>query len=89
MKIEDTYSPIIHRVNQAICQRAVYPDEEVKPPSEILTKWSNPPSKLVAKATSELQTLIDVADVKKGTFFSAVLKHFAKDLMANIHISPS
>jgi len=79
MKIEDTYSPIIHRVNQAICQRAVYPDEEVKPP----------PSKLVAKATSELQTLIDVADVKKGTFFSAVLKHFAKDLMANIHISPS
>lgn len=34
--IEDTYSPMIHRVNQAIHQRATQPGDPVGPPAEML-----------------------------------------------------
>jgi ATP-dependent DNA helicase 2 subunit 2 len=66
MIIEETFNPYIHRVTDAICQRAMYPDEEIAPPAEILTKWSNPPSKLVSKAMPELQRLVNVMNVKPG-----------------------
>jgi ATP-dependent DNA helicase 2 subunit 2 len=33
--IEETYSPMVHRLNQAIRQRAVHPDAPVIPPSEL------------------------------------------------------
>jgi ATP-dependent DNA helicase 2 subunit 2 len=35
MPIEETYSPMIHRVNQAIRQRAVHPSDAINPPSEM------------------------------------------------------
>jgi ATP-dependent DNA helicase 2 subunit 2 len=68
MPIEDTYSPAIHRINQAIRTRAVQPDKPIDPPAEILIKWSNPPQELIKKATPELQKLIEAADVKRGNF---------------------
>ena len=62
----ETYSPILHRLDQAIRWRAVYPDEPIPPPYEILTRYSKPPEELVAKSKRRLQKLIAVADVKKG-----------------------
>lgn len=35
MIIEETFTPIIHRVNQAIRQRAMYPDDPIGPPAEM------------------------------------------------------
>jgi ATP-dependent DNA helicase 2 subunit 2 len=35
MQIEDTYSPIIHRINQAIRHRAIYGNEPITPASEM------------------------------------------------------
>ncbi|KUJ20967.1 SPOC domain-like protein [Mollisia scopiformis] len=64
MKIEDTYSPIVHRILQAIRQRAIY-GGPVEPPAEILTKWSEPPAELAMKSTGRLEKLISVADVRK------------------------
>lgn len=75
MKIDETYSPIIHRIKEAICQRAVYPDEKIGPPPEILTKWSNPPSDLVSKALSELKKLIETAHVQKGVWSYFISSH--------------
>ena len=66
MPIEETYSPILHRINQGIRRRATHPTEPVAPPADILIKYSHPPPKLVSKAASELNTLIEVASVKKG-----------------------
>jgi ATP-dependent DNA helicase 2 subunit 2 len=66
MAIEDTYSPIVHRVNQAVKQRAIKPNEKVLPPAEILVKYSNPPEDLLEKSTAQLKRLIAIADVKKG-----------------------
>ncbi|KAI9645932.1 ATP-dependent DNA helicase yku80 [Ciborinia camelliae] len=65
MAIEDTYSPVLHRISQAIRRRAVKPNEGVLPPANILTKWSHPPSELVDQSRTELETLIARADVKK------------------------
>jgi hypothetical protein len=68
MAIEDTYNPLVHRMNQAIKRRAVQPDEPIPLPAKILIKYSNPPSELVSDSTKELSTLVKVADVKKGMF---------------------
>ncbi|KAM3077292.1 ATP-dependent DNA helicase yku80 [Clarireedia jacksonii] len=65
MTIEDTYSPVLHRINQAIRRRAVKPDEGVTPPAEILTKWANPPPELVSQSKVSLERLVKAADLKK------------------------
>jgi ATP-dependent DNA helicase 2 subunit 2 len=66
MKIEDTFTPTVHRVNQAIRQRAMQPGEPIGPPAEVLTKWSNPPIELVENAKRELQKVKEIADIKTG-----------------------
>ncbi|ESZ98043.1 hypothetical protein SBOR_1574 [Sclerotinia borealis F-4128] len=65
MAIEDTYSPVLHRISQAIRRRAVKPGEGVLPPPDVLTKWSHPPAELVQKSSNKLEKLIEIADVKK------------------------
>lgn len=66
MSIDDTYSPMLHRLNQAIRNKAVRPDEPIGPPAEILIKYSNPPSELVSDSAQQLSNLVKAADVKKG-----------------------
>lgn len=56
-------------MNQVIRARAVHPDQPIEPPAEILLRFSKPPPKLLNKAKSEIQSLIEVADVKKGKFY--------------------
>lgn len=68
MTIDETYSPLLHRINQAVSRRAVHPDEPVQPPAEVLLKWSKPPEELVKASQKELNRLIAAADVKKGIF---------------------
>ncbi|KAM0155016.1 hypothetical protein ACHAQE_006997 [Botrytis cinerea] len=65
MAIEDTYSPVLHRISQAIRRRAVKPDEGIPPPPDVLTKWSHPPTELVEKSSGQIEKLIRIADVKK------------------------
>lgn len=67
MPIEDTYSPVLHRLNQAIRRRGIQPDEPVGPPADILTKYSTPPAELVSEAAPQLKKLVTAADVKKGS----------------------
>jgi ATP-dependent DNA helicase 2 subunit 2 len=66
MAVEDTYSPIVHRINQAVKLRAIRPNERVQPPAESLVKFSHPPEDLVNESASQLKRLIAAADVKKG-----------------------
>jgi ATP-dependent DNA helicase 2 subunit 2 len=67
-QIEDSYSPIVHRVNQAIRFRAAHPDLPFEGHiSAALTRFSHPPEKLVDDASNEIGALIGAAGVKKGT----------------------
>lgn len=63
--IDELYNPIIHRMNQAIRARAVDPDRPIEPPAEILLRFSRPPEGLLKKAKPEIDSLIEVAEVKK------------------------
>ena len=66
MPITDTYSPVLHRIDQAVRWRAVHPNEPIPPVYDILTKYSKPPEQLVAKAKRQLEKLVVAADIKKG-----------------------
>lgn len=63
--MEDTYSPLVHRIQQILRWRAVHPTEPLPPPYEILLKYTNPPGELYKKAQSALESVIKSADVKK------------------------
>ena len=65
MTMTDTYSPVLHRIDQAVRWRAVHPTEPIPPPYEILTRYSTPPEELVAGAKKKLEKLIAAANVKK------------------------
>ncbi|OTB08356.1 hypothetical protein M426DRAFT_316979 [Hypoxylon sp. CI-4A] len=63
--VEDVYCPPLHRINQVVRHRAIYPDQPLPPIAPILLKYSNPPEDLLIKAKSKLQDLIAEANVKK------------------------
>ena len=65
MPMSDTYSPVLHRIDQAVRWRAVHPTEPVPPPYEILTRYQHPPNTLLAKSKRQLEAVKVVADVKK------------------------
>ena len=66
----DTYSPALHRIDQAVRWRAIHPDEPVPPPYEILIRYSKPPEALVERSKRQLEDLVNAADVKKGEISS-------------------
>ncbi|KAF2476883.1 SPOC domain-like protein [Lindgomyces ingoldianus] len=66
MKFEDTYSPLLHRINHIIRWRATHPTSPSLPaPPQILTKYSAPPPSLLDRASPQLAALKAAADVKK------------------------
>jgi ATP-dependent DNA helicase 2 subunit 2 len=62
--LDETFSPRLHRINQVIKHRAIYPDKEPPEPFEILLRYSNPPQDLVEKTEPILERLRQAADVK-------------------------
>jgi ATP-dependent DNA helicase 2 subunit 2 len=67
MALEDAFSPILHRIEQAKRWRAVRPMEPVPPVPAVLLKYSRQPEDLQQEAKPALQKLVKAADVKKGT----------------------
>ncbi|KAL8758416.1 MAG: hypothetical protein Q9199_001491 [Rusavskia elegans] len=65
MPMTDTFSPVLHRIDQAVRWRAVHPTEPVPPPHDILVRYSNPPEDLVNRSKKRLEKLMAAADVKK------------------------
>jgi len=66
MTIEETFSPVLHRINKAIRTRATHPDQGVQPPLEVLVKWTKPPQELVDRSRPQLDKLVAVSGVNKG-----------------------
>ena len=64
MAMTDTYSPTLHRIDQAVRWRAVHPQGSIPSPYEILVRYSNPPKEAMEKAASKLDKVIAAADVK-------------------------
>jgi len=66
-KPEDTYAPLVHRINQIIKWRATHSDPTlpIPPPSEILTKFANPPPELLESSAKQFAKLKEAAKVSK------------------------
>lgn len=65
MAMDETFSPLYHRLEQAKRWRAVHPNDPVPPIPDILTKYSKPPKELQNNAQAALKQLIKAADVKR------------------------
>lgn len=65
--IDETFNPAIHRVNNAVKMRAAYPDKPVPETPASLLRFSAPPEDLIEKVQPRVDSLIELADVKKGT----------------------
>ncbi|KAL1296994.1 hypothetical protein AAFC00_004590 [Neodothiora populina] len=65
MNIDDTFSPVLHRINQVIRHRAIHPTKPLPPVPEILTKYSTPPATLTDRAQPLVSKILDAADLKK------------------------
>jgi ATP-dependent DNA helicase 2 subunit 2 len=68
MTMEDSFSPLLHRLDQAVRWRAIHPTEPIPPIPEVLQKQSKPPEDLQTGSERRLKRLIAAADVKKGTY---------------------
>lgn len=68
ISMDDSFSPLLHRIEQAVRWRAIRPNDPLPPPSEKLTQLSKPPSELRIGAQKYLDRIIAAADVKKGDF---------------------
>ncbi|EME48779.1 hypothetical protein DOTSEDRAFT_67726 [Dothistroma septosporum NZE10] len=62
---DETFSPMLHRLNQVIKHRAVYPEAGIPEPYDLLVKYAHPPEDLVEKARPALEKVIKAAEVKK------------------------
>lgn len=65
MAMDETFSPLYHRLEQAKRWRAVHPNDPVPPIPDILTKYSKASKELQNNAQAALKQLIKAADVKK------------------------
>lgn len=72
LPIDDSFSPVLHRIDSAIRHRAIHPNDPIPPPASVLTKFSHPPDDLVEKSKKYLDKLVAVSDVKKGQSISAL-----------------
>ncbi|KAK3723454.1 ATP-dependent DNA helicase yku80 [Vermiconidia calcicola] len=63
--MDETYSPMLHRINQVIKHRAIHPNTDPPEPYEILTRYSQPPAELVKQSQRSLDRVIKAADVKR------------------------
>lgn len=67
LRAEDTFSPQLHRLDQATRFRAVHETDTIPPPSEYLTMYTHPPPRLMQRSKLHLDQLSKIADIKKGS----------------------
>ncbi|KAJ5795463.1 uncharacterized protein N7518_004003 [Penicillium psychrosexuale] len=65
LPIDESFSPLLHRIESAVRYRAVHPYDPVLDPSERLTQFAHPSEEMVKNSKSHLEKLMSTADVKK------------------------
>lgn len=85
---EDTFSPVLHRIDQVVRWRAIHPDTPIPPVYDILTKYSQPPQELVEKAQESLDKLLEASNVKKGKLTRAHCQFHRNYTNPNITVPP-
>ncbi|KAJ5165723.1 uncharacterized protein N7500_007553 [Penicillium coprophilum] len=63
--IDESFSPLLHRIESAVRYRAVHPSDPVLDPQSGLTEFAHPSEEIVKNSKSHLERLMSTADVKK------------------------
>ncbi|KAH6897257.1 SPOC like C-terminal domain-containing protein [Thelonectria olida] len=63
--IDDTYNPLIHRINHAVKTRAIHPAKPIPETPSILLRYAQPPDDLIEKVQRKIDALTEAAEVKK------------------------
>lgn len=86
LPIDDSYSPLLHRIESAVRYRAVHPNEPILEPSEQLLKLAHPDKELVKNSNSSLEKLVSAANVKKSKLLypQRILKANARKLIRSL-----
>lgn len=66
LPIDESFSPLLHRIESAVRYRAVHPNDPILDPSERLTEFAHPSEEMIKNSKSHLEKLMSTADVKKG-----------------------
>jgi ATP-dependent DNA helicase 2 subunit 2 len=66
-KFEETFSPLVHRINHIIRWRATHPNPSlpIPPPPTVLTKYASPPAELFEASNAPFEALKKAAKVSK------------------------
>lgn len=67
--MDEYFSPMIHRIQQAIKQRAVHPESLVPELPDAIARLTRQPENLQEQSRDILQKLVQKADIKKGRSF--------------------
>lgn len=78
---DETYNPIIHRINNAVKLRAVHPNKEIEAIPSVLLRYANPPQDLIERVQDRIDDLIKEADVKKGKDHCPIFTYYANHLL--------
>ena len=63
--MDETFSPMLHRINQVIKHRAIYTEADVPETYEILLKYSHPPVELVQQSRPALDKVMKAGVLRK------------------------
>ena len=63
--LDESFSPVVHRVEDSIKHRAVKPKEPIPEASDVLTRYSKPSAEAISASHAALERLAKTADVKK------------------------
>ncbi|KAG0159283.1 hypothetical protein PDIDSM_6805 [Penicillium digitatum] len=64
LPIDESFSPLLHRIESAVRYRAVHPNDPVLDPSERLTEFAQLSVDMVKNSKSHLEKLMSIADTK-------------------------
>lgn len=76
LPMESCFSPLLHRIDQAIRWHAINPTKPLPPVPEVLQKLSRQPEELKVRSEGALADLIAVSEVKKGNNLLYSTKNF-------------
>lgn len=62
----ECFNPSIHRINHAVKTRAVHPNQPLPEIPQTLLRFSAPAQDLIERVQTQIDGLVDAAEVKKG-----------------------
>ena len=78
------YNPMIHRLNDAVRRRALFPEQPMPEIPKTLLRFATPVDELLSRARYDIDALVEAAEVKKGMSNCLITKKILCDPLTPI-----